>query len=452
MNPDERAALSAHLDALGPPLAPAGSSAGDADAWFARAAHRPAFELWGKAQPTPAHRWPAHPLLCHQLDVAAVAARLITRVISPALAATLLRIDPDRGRALRVLLAAVALHDLGKATPAFQAKVEGLMAGLRARGFDARPERADLHHGDIGMWLAQEALETTGLAPDLACSLARAVTAHHGQFPSDLTYDCAQSLRQRGRSERWAQARHEIVRELSALFRLGEPGELAGLPQAVDHSYVMALAGLTSVADWVGSMAEVFEYEAPPASLAAYWPLALQRADEALARAGFTNDVVPRARSFAELFPKLPSPWPLHRAAEDLALRLDAPALVVIEAPMGEGKTEAALLLAEASAARAGLRGLYIGLPTQATANQMFGRVRSFLDEAHPGETNNLMLAHGEASLVEQFAPLRLAAVYDADEQHRAPGRPALRGAARAEGWFLFEEAQAARRMGGRHD
>jgi CRISPR-associated endonuclease/helicase Cas3 len=439
MTPAEHAALDAHLESLGSPLPPGEAHAGDFDAWLARAAGRPAFELWGKAQPTPAHRWPAHPLLCHQLDVAAVAARLLTRFVSPALATFLLRIDADRARALRFLLLVVALHDLGKATPAFQAKADALMARLRARGFDAHVERRDLHHGDIGMWLAQPALEGLGLTSDAAASLARAVTAHHGQFPLDSTQDAGASARQLGSSPRWVQARHDVIRELRSFFHLDGADAPALLTGAVVHGYVIALAGLTSVADWLGSAAEVFEYEAPPTSLAAYWPVALGRADETLRRAGFTAGATTRARTFAELFPRLPSRWPLHEAAEAVAPRLDAPSLVVVEAPMGEGKTEAALLLAEASAANAGSRGLYVGLPTQATANQMFGRLCDFLTEAHPDETNNLLLAHSEASLVEKFATLRLNAVYDLSTGTLA-GRPDTRGAVRAEGWFLSKK------------
>ncbi|MCA9525486.1 MAG: CRISPR-associated helicase Cas3', partial [Myxococcales bacterium] len=106
--------------------------------------------------------------------------------------------------------------------------------------------------------------------------------------------------------------------------------------------------------------------------------------------------------------------------------------LIVVEAPMGEGKTEAALLLAEA-AARVGQSGLYVGLPTQATANQMFGRVERFLTRTRPDRPTNLMLAHGEASLVDRFQRLVAREVYD-------PKRGPPAGQVRAEGWFLSKK------------
>ncbi len=51
---------------------------------------------------------------------------------------------------------------------------------------------------------------------------------------------------------------------------------------------------------------------------------------------------------------------------------------IVVEAPMGEGKTEAALYVSHELDARGVHGGTYIGLPTQATANQMFDRLAAF--------------------------------------------------------------------------
>jgi CRISPR-associated endonuclease/helicase Cas3 len=99
---------------------------------------------------------------------------------------------------------------------------------------------------------------------------------------------------------------------------------------------------------------------------------------------------------------------------------------------MGEGKTEAALVLANAAAARTGQGGFYIGLPTQATANQMFGRIERFLSRTREGRPFTLLLAHGEAALVEHFRGLTIRAVSDRDGD-------AL-GSVRAEEWFLSKK------------
>ena len=151
-----------------------------------------------------------------------------------------------------------------------------------------------------------------------------------------------------------------------------------------------------------------------------------------MARAGIRPYDETPARSFEDLFPTY-SPWPVHQAATSLASNLSSPSLILIEAPMGEGKTEAALLLANAAANRLGQQGFYIGLPTKATANQMLGRVRRFLEHARPDAHSTLVLAHGEASLVENFRSL--AAVYDKEEE----GGDRV-GRVTAEAWFLSKK------------
>ncbi|GAB4211226.1 MAG: CRISPR-associated helicase/endonuclease Cas3 [Sandaracinaceae bacterium] len=280
--------------------------------------------------------------------------------------------------------------------------------------------------------MLENELKCLGAEATTARKLARAVVAHHGEFPQDDPDGRRPATRQLGPSPRWQQARSELVAQLAALFGTSAP--LAPLLAAYDHGIVMILAGLTSVADWVGSMDQVFRYEAPPPSLAAYWSLALERADTALSAAGLRPTRRRVDPSFRALFAPY-APWPLHSAAESVAAELDEPSLVIVEAPMGEGKTETAFLLATSNAMRAGQEGFFIGLPTQATANQMFVRTRDFLEKTYPGAASSLVLAHGEASLVMQFDQVRLAAIYDRDDE----GRP-REGRVRAEAWFLSKK------------
>lgn len=408
--------------------APGSSNEGDSgfiDEWFERAAGRPAYQLWGKAydgQP-----WPTHPLLCHMVDVAAVAARMLVETTPPTLRDRLLSIDPDRERAFRTVLLVIALHDFGKATPAFQHKRPEARAHLSKFGFNLdQVDRKDRHHGDIGFWmLTPELVHRLRAPPRGARGLARAVVAHHGEFPLD---ECREpDRRQQGQSPVWAIARAEVCEELRMLFGVDWP--IAPAFERHDGPYAVSLAGLTSVADWVGSMDEVFTYTAPPETLREYWPLALRRATVALERAGLRTSASPSSPTFRKLFPAY-DPWPLHRLADALAPTLDEPSFVVIEAPMGEGKTEAALLLAASNEARASQDGFFIGLPTQATANQMFTRVCEHLLHTRADATT-LLLAHGEASLVERFREVRLAAIYDRENE---------RGRVRAEQWFLSKK------------
>jgi len=390
------------------------------DDWIACASDRPAWECWGKAQPTGA--CPAHPLLCHLVDVAAVARHLLTSHAPLALRRQLLALIPENEEAsLKLLLYTIALHDLGKFTPAFQAKVDWAVRLFPQRGFDMDPPSRAKHHGPGGLEFVPDALKTVGVQQPEAIALGRAVAAHHGEFPTNASLNREPiGSKERGKQPRWDDARWEAIESLRSFFRV-EPVASVRL----DHAYIIRLAGLTAVADWIGSMEAVFSYEPPQPSIEAYWPLAMERAVEALGRVGMRPYAATPSRSFQGLFPAF-SPWPLHQAVESLAAALATPSLILVEAPMGEGKTEAALLLANAAGARLAQEGAYVGLPTKATANQMLRRVRTFLETTRPDTPSSLVLAHGDSDMVDDFRSL--VAVYDED------GRT---GGVRAEEWFL---------------
>ena len=76
--------------------------------------------------------------------------------------------------------------------------------------------------------------------------------------------------------------------------------------------------------------------------------------------------------------------------------------IYILEAPMGVGKTEAALASAEILANRLGLGGIYFGLPTQATANGIFGRIKSWAEHAGT-DRHAIRLAHGMVELNEEY-------------------------------------------------
>lgn len=64
------------------------------------------------------------------------------------------------------------------------------------------------------------------------------------------------------------------------------------------------------------------------------------------------------------------------QAASDM----DGAGLLIIEASMGNGKTEAALMSSEVMASKSGAGGIAYLLPTMATFNAMFRRVKDWLE------------------------------------------------------------------------
>jgi CRISPR-associated helicase Cas3 len=98
-------------------------------------------------------------------------------------------------------------------------------------------------------------------------------------------------------------------------------------------------------------------------------------------------------------------PRPIQQAVVDVLRDIKSPGIVVIEAPMGEGKTEAALLAAEIMAASTGRGGAFVALPTQATTDGIFPRVEEWIKRIDM-ENHSLYLAHGKAKFNDAFRNL----------------------------------------------
>lgn len=87
-------------------------------------------------------------------------------------------------------------------------------------------------------------------------------------------------------------------------------------------------------------------------------------------------------------------------AAEQIMSADEKPLLLLIEAPMGEGKTEAGAYAAFRMGDYFGKRGFYVALPTSATANQMYGRMSQLIKSMFPKE--QVRLLHSTAWLSDE--------------------------------------------------
>lgn len=343
--------------------------------------------------PAPGADGDYHPLVCHMADVAAVALALWDDVL-PANSRRLLSrgwgLEEPAAREWFGLVA--GLHDFGKASKQFQAKDANAQARFQGTGLSAATNLPDPGHGLRSTFLLPDALEALGVAPHVARQMATITGGHHGRF---LTYErsdaSSAALDERFDHEGWTALRNGLWSAFVALFDLAVPPTtpLAAAP-------AMFLAGVVSVADWIGSIESVFTWDAAGGgNLTTYFARVRAVAREVLrSEHWLTPDFDPQA-TFEALFSGK-QPRPLQSAAVELAAGLDDTSLAIIESPMGEGKTEAAFYLANHWEAR-GVRGSYIALPTQATANQMHQRVTEFLQARAAGSAVNLVLAHGGA-------------------------------------------------------
>lgn len=165
------------------------------------------------------------------------------------------------------------------------------------------------------------------------------------------------------------------------------------------------LSGLCTLSDWIGSNQEHFPCREEPMHLADYWhEHALPQARRAVAATGVLPAAPAPHAGFHDLFPAIPTPRPLQAFAATTPLP-DGPCLWIFEDLTGSGKTEAALTMAQRLMATGRAGGIYMALPTMATANAMYDRVkeayrRLFDASARP----SLVLAHGSRDLHDGFA------------------------------------------------
>jgi CRISPR-associated endonuclease/helicase Cas3 len=375
-----------------------------------------------------------HPVICHLADTAAVAIEILRSHLSSLALKHLEKGLNLQGESLIRFCGFMAgSHDLGKVSPAFQfqvSEVGKILAGetlYDCWSFLPRErQKGKAPHGLVTAATLPDFLVESGLgqtlskrqAKRLASKLAAIVGGHHGFFPSQQEIGSLDSAIA-GTDERsvWRQYSRQIFVQLWDFVGL-KPEDL---PNHCDNAAAMLLAGLTTVSDWLASNPEPdsgFPY-ANDTPFAEYAEELAEKAKNALAKQGWTKQPSLQPLHLTQLFPFISEPRELQKTAVELSENLSQPCLMLVEALMGEGKTEVALYLADLWQHQGFTGGFYIGLPTQATSNAMFKRVQDFLKQRYPQETINLTLSHSAAVLKEDYRQTvcRLDQVYDEDKR-----------------------------------
>ena len=272
--------------------------------------------------------------------------------------------------------------------------------------FPRRFAQKTCYHGVISAYALTDLFEMrTGLPRCLAGQVARAVGGHHGAWPhpQDLAALHSGDVGDEG----WVSTRTALLQAMQEIYYPPAVGQL-GSTQQETNALLTLLSGLTSTADWIGSMDRYFPYTTAPLEPKEYAEKSAARARTALEELGWTGWQPPTIPvHFQELFGF--DPRPMQQAVVHLAEQLAEPGLIIIEAPTGEGKTEAALYLADHWSRTCQQRGLYVAMPTMATSNQMFGRVTKVLAQSYPTDLINVHLVHSQAQWRDDVRTLRIA-------------------------------------------
>lgn len=290
----------------------------------------------------------------------------------------------DDGRVLVRWLAGV--HDIGKATPAFTWQVGPLREAMREHGFtfdrQVEADRGRAPHGTAGQIVLTDWLTGRhGWDRASAGGYAVVVGGHHGVPPTvaDLT-----EIRARpyllGAGGIWPAVQDELLgwltRRVAATDRLAVWRGVI-LPQPVQ----VLLTAIVIVADWIASNEQFFPYGFRQEDASDRLQQAWEELDLPTPWRAVDTTGVDAARFLAQRFKMPPGaqPYPVQAAVLEQARAMPLPGLLIVEAPMGEGKTEAALAAVEVLAGRSGAGGCFVALPTRATSDAMFSRVLGWL-------------------------------------------------------------------------
>lgn len=260
-------------------------------------------------------------------------------------------------------------HDNGKVSPTFYNKIMKACGLPLLPGFRPELERDWGGHAGVSQLMAV-ALSAPEYVPEI-------LGQHHGFSPMlaglRAKNDCFGG-------DAWFEERKKLLDALQS--SLGETW-----PEVSSVAQARVLAGLTSVADWIGS-GEFFEDPNEP------WQ---DNIGKALDKAGFVAPEYQQKLSFDDVFGFSP------RQAQSLLIeQIESPGVYVLEAPMGLGKTEAALYAAYKMLVSGQASGIYFALPTQLTSNKIFERFQQFLRRVLAGGcTHKSLLLHANAWLFD---------------------------------------------------
>lgn len=347
------------------------------------------------------------PLHIHLKDTASVTEYLISHFLADSIG-DYADLSSDLFQKTAVFLAAV--HDIGKATVLFQTRITSNLPQCRSR----------LIADDVSVPLfvapsaTPHSLAGEVILESFGCidSVAEIVGAHHGS-PSDKMEVYCQAEEHaypenyygnKASEQLWSSVWTEII---AYALQLSGFSDLSELPR-LSVQMQMLFTGILITADWLASNTAYFPL-LPDESVADDIDME-QRINEALRRIAFPERWNSRHFFFSQgLFRQSFSFLPNVVQTDFLRIvsECEKPGLFILEAPMGCGKTEAALMGADILAARTERSGVFFGLPSQATANGIFPRIMQWAELQSETEYYSIRLVHGASAQNSLFAAMR---------------------------------------------
>lgn len=355
------------------------------------------------------------PFWMHSFDTAGIMEKLAQKRLPESISDYLCAECGGREKLFSTLKFCALVHDIGKVTVVFQSRIRDAVE------FSPFAEYVDLPKSGSFERISEtpHALASEAILLKFGClrGIASIAGAHHGK-PTALTADVCNQIEGGyknpdnfyGRGMKYKSLFDSLWKEwLDYSLESAGFSDLSALPDISVPAQVV-ISGMLITADWIASNTTYFPLiSADEQGQFSDYP---ERTEAAWNKIHFTDIWNSTARfglddeAFKERFGFLPNPT----QADIISTATDAESsgIYIIEAPMGLGKTEAALALSEILAARAGAGGMFFGMPTQATSNGIFPRLEKWAGGLAEDEQTLLAikLAHGNAALNEDYREL----------------------------------------------
>lgn len=293
------------------------------------------------------------------------------------------------------------LHDFGKITPVFQLKQsrpynealdQAVLAKLSSLSLPSQLPLADKSpHNVSGAYLLR------------STCFAEVVASHHGTTPTKRELMLQRVYRDNYGDSTWKNLYQEF---LAIALQDLTPQEKDMLYHGnLSQDQQILLLGLVMMADWLVSNENYFPLIPIDDS---YQDIdEKKRIEIGLSRWSKETKWQPQADFDINTYFKDHFNFKSHALQKEMLETIKAikkPGLILIEAPMGSGKTETALTASEILSTKCHTNGIFYGLPTQATSNAMLPRLASWL-AAEQGRYG-LKLMHSKANSVKAYQDL----------------------------------------------
>ena len=355
--------------------------------------------IWAKSNPY-------HPLIYHLTDAGSVSLALLsTKTFNPIIEKFSEATGCPKNECMAWIAYLVALHDIGKADPDFQSMGgDELIKPLKEMGLKFRSHDVSrfYHEAQSCEFLRDYLPEVYGWESVSANTVAECALGHHCRFvkPREVLDDFD------GRTgSGWKKLRYELAAQVRTVFM---PPEWASENFPHHSNACMLLLGMTVLSDWIASNTTLMPVHNEEMDLNSYASLSYDMAKKAVSSLGFDDAIDWETRTgFKDVWcsDAIRDMRPVQAKCEDVMVSSPSPGLIIIEAPMGEGKTEAAIYIATRLMSKYSLNGCYTALPTAATSNQMYDREVSFLSGYDNKLSKKVRLVHATSWMIDDATP-----------------------------------------------